>query len=83
MCARPREPREFVDFAVDNYALDLRRCVANNIRDDQFGGHFEDYLIGLLREAAGVAGSAATVRIALMRFLTLSRVSHLRIPTHY
>jgi hypothetical protein len=31
--------------------------------DDQLGGHFEDYLIGL-REAAGVAGSAATVRIA-------------------
>jgi hypothetical protein len=53
-----------------------------NIRDDQLGGHFEDYSIGL-REAAGVAGSAATVRIALMRVLTLSRVSRLRIPTHY
>jgi hypothetical protein len=29
VCARAREPREFVDFTVDNYALDLRRCVAN------------------------------------------------------
>jgi hypothetical protein len=29
VCARAREPRKFVDFTVDNYALDLRRCVAN------------------------------------------------------
>jgi len=28
-CARAREPREVVDFTVDNYAVDLRRCGAN------------------------------------------------------
>ena len=70
----PREPREFVDFTVDNYALDLRRCVANI---------FATISLAVTLKTAGVAGSAATVRIALMRVLTLSRVSHLRIPTHY
>jgi len=43
---RSREPPKFVDFAVENYALDLRRCVANMLATISLPVTL-NYLIGL------------------------------------